>query len=262
MAVSNGPQTPCSSPSPLPANLDPYNIDSFSYEQVQSSPNKLAILGTISKCVEETELKLRENRLEGLTAEIYIQLGHWNLHLKEFQKTISAYSKYSLISGTRSNDTKILYGLGVANLNLNKLDQAKLQFNRILELDDQFPKKHMIFYSLGKILKLQRNFDQSIEFFCQILCYPELRERGLFHLAHLYILKGSYQEAVHILRGLLTSNLTYDTHLASGLMLQWLQLHYFASVPDNKIITPINSLNNQPGFMNYLFGRVFAQVSS
>ena len=124
MAVSNGPLTPSSSPSPL-SNIDPYNIDSFSYEQVQASPNKLAILDTIAKCVEETELKLRENRLEGLTAEIYIQLGHWNLHLREFQKTISAYSKYSLISGTRSNDTKILYGLGVANLNLNKLDQAK-----------------------------------------------------------------------------------------------------------------------------------------
>ena len=257
MAVSNGSRA---APSSLPPILEPYSIDSFSYEQVQASPNKLTILNSITKFVEETETKLRENNLEGLTAEIYIQLGHWNLHLREFQKTISAYNKYSLISGTRPNDTKILYGLGVANLNLNKLDQAKLQFNRILELDEQFPRKHMIFYALGKILKLQRNFDQSIEFFCQILCFPELRERGLFHLAHLYILKGSYQEAVHILRGLLTSNLTYDTHLASGLMLQWLQLHYFASVPDSKIITPINSLINQPGFMNYLFGRVFAQL--
>lgn len=255
MAVLNGSQ------GNTPSSLDPHSIDSFSYELIQSSPNKPSILSTLSGCVEETEQKLRENALEGLTPEVYVQLGHWNLHLKEFHKTISAYNKYSLISGTRPNDTKILYGLGVANLNLGNLDQAKLQFNRILEVDEQFPKKHMIFYALGKILKFQRQFDQSVEYFCQILSYPELREQGLFHLAHLYILKGSYQEAVHILRGLLSSNLTYETHLASGLMLQWLQLHYFATAPDNKLISSIHSPNNQPGFIHYLFGRVFAQVS-
>ena len=37
MVASNGPQTSASSLPPT----EPYSIDSFSYEQVQASPNKL-----------------------------------------------------------------------------------------------------------------------------------------------------------------------------------------------------------------------------
>ncbi len=88
-----------------------------------------------------------------------IELAKQKVYAGQF---VAAYNSFKEISKTSPNDPNVFYYMGYCSFMLGKIDKAKEELNKSIELN---PNKGATHFILGKIYQKEDNFDEAIKEF-------------------------------------------------------------------------------------------------
>ena len=135
----------------------------------------------------EKALQLRSNYAGAL-----YNLGLVMLRQKDFA---NAQAQFNLLLQTHQQNPTIWNGLGVANVNLGRVDEAISNYRHALELDPNYADA---FANLGAALLARGKYDEAIEM-CEkaLRLRPDLAETHL-NLGAALLAQGKYDEAIEM----------------------------------------------------------------
>nr|XP_057938859.1 lysine-specific demethylase 6A isoform X2 [Doryrhamphus excisus] len=160
-------------------------------------------------------------------ADIFCQLGHFNLLLEDYPKALSAYQKYFSLQSDYWKNAAFLYGLGLVYFHYNAFQWAIKAFQEVLYIDPGFSRAKEIHLRLGLIFKVNTDHESSLKHFQLALIDSNLctlsKAEIQFHIAHLYEIQKKYRAAKEAYESLLqTESLPAQVKAATLQQLGWM----------------------------------------
>uniref|UniRef100_A0A3P8UTY8 [histone H3]-trimethyl-L-lysine(27) demethylase n=1 Tax=Cynoglossus semilaevis TaxID=244447 RepID=A0A3P8UTY8_CYNSE len=118
-----------------------------------------ALLLKAVNCYEALILKA-EGKVE---PDVFCQLAHFHLLLKDYHKALSAYQKYFSLEPDHWKNAAFLYGLGMVYFHYNAFQWAAKAFQEVLYIDPGFSKAKEIHLRLGLIFKVNTDYESSLK---------------------------------------------------------------------------------------------------
>uniref|UniRef100_A0A3P8UUU9 [histone H3]-trimethyl-L-lysine(27) demethylase n=1 Tax=Cynoglossus semilaevis TaxID=244447 RepID=A0A3P8UUU9_CYNSE len=119
----------------------------------------LRLFSTAVNCYEALILKA-EGKVE---PDVFCQLAHFHLLLKDYHKALSAYQKYFSLEPDHWKNAAFLYGLGMVYFHYNAFQWAAKAFQEVLYIDPGFSKAKEIHLRLGLIFKVNTDYESSLK---------------------------------------------------------------------------------------------------
>ncbi|MCA6435618.1 MAG: PD40 domain-containing protein [Bacteroidetes bacterium] len=145
--------------------------------------NKIVILLLFSiGCINAQEEKTNTTSKKGKKTNAVTDVGDAAKFLLAKQKIlggqyVSALNTLLEIERNSPNDSKILYYLGECHFALKQFDKAKDKLNKAVEANTNLnPRTYLV---LGKLLQLEENFDQAIDYFKKFLGTPNISKEEI-----------------------------------------------------------------------------------
>ncbi|XP_054642270.1 lysine-specific demethylase 6A isoform X2 [Dunckerocampus dactyliophorus] len=160
-------------------------------------------------------------------ADIFCQLGHFNLLLEDYPKALSAYQRYFSLQSDYWKNATFLYGLGLVYFHYNAFQWAIKAFQEVLYIDPGFSRAKEIHLRLGLIFKVNTDHESSLKHFQLALIDSNLctlsKAEIQFHIAHLYEIQKKYRAAKEAYESLLqTESLPAQVKAATLQQLGWM----------------------------------------
>lgn len=246
-------------------------IDSslFGYQRLhEDGASMKALLIKAVRCYESLILK-SEGKVD---AELFCQLGHFNLLLEEYPKALSAYQRYYSLQSDYWKNASFLYGLGMVYFHYSAFQWAIKAFQEVLYIDPSFSRAKEIHLRLGLMFKVNTDYESSLKHFQLALIdtnHCTLSKAEIqFHIAHLYEIQKRYRVAKEAYESLLqTENLPAQVKAATLQQLGWMhhtveQLGDKANKDSYAIQCLQKSLEADPnsGQSWYFLGRCYASI--
>ena len=144
--------------------------------------NKIVILLLFSiGCINAQEEKTNTTSKKGKKTNAVTDVGDAAKFLLVKQKIlggqyVSALNTLLEIERNSPNDSKILYYIGECHFALKQFDKAKDKLNKAVEANTNLnPRTYLV---LGKLLQLEENFDQAIDYFKKFFGNTKYLKRG------------------------------------------------------------------------------------
>ncbi|XP_036400518.1 lysine-specific demethylase 6A-like isoform X2 [Megalops cyprinoides] len=227
-----------------------------------------ALLLKAVRCYDSLILKA-EGKVE---AELFCQLGHFNLLLEDYPKALSAYQRYYSLQSDYWKNAAFLYGLGMVYFHYNAFQWAIKAFQEVLYIDPSFSRAKEIHLRLGLMFKVNTDYESSLKHFQLALidstpCTLSKAEIQ-FHIAHLYEIQKKYRTAKEAYETLLqTENLPAQVKATTLQQLGWMhhtvdQLGDKANKDSYAIQCLQKSLEADPnsGQSWYFLGRCYSSI--
>ncbi|XP_061735656.1 histone demethylase UTY isoform X2 [Nerophis ophidion] len=160
-------------------------------------------------------------------ADIFCQLGHFNLLLEDYPKALSAYQRYFSLQSDYWKNAAFLYGLGLVYFHYNAFQWAIKAFQEVLYIDPGFSRAKEIHLRLGLMFKVNTDQESSLKHFQLALIDSNLctlsKAEIQFHIAHLYEIQKKYRAAKEAYESLLqTESLPAQVKAATLQQLGWM----------------------------------------
>ncbi|XP_041856959.1 lysine-specific demethylase 6A [Melanotaenia boesemani] len=205
-------------------------------------------------------------------ADIFCQLGHFNLLLEDYTKALSAYQRYFSLQSDYWKNAAFLYGLGMVYFHYNAFQWAIKAFQEVLYIDPGFSRAKEIHLRLGLMFKVNTDYESSLKHFQLALIDSNLctlsKAEIQFHIAHLYEIQKKYRAAKEAYESLLqTENLPAQVKATTLQQLGWMhhtveQLGDKGTKDSYAIQCLQKSLEADPnsGQSWYLLGRCYSSI--
>ena len=165
----------------------------------------------------------------GFDTRVLLYLGHLNLLVEDYHKSLSAYQLYYRVeTDTYWRDTAFLYGLASVYFHFGAHRWSVRLFQSVLYLEPSFPRAKEIHFRLGILFKFLDDFRSSMKHFRlsipppgeAVVPAPEGPTKGLatkrrtttftdmdvqFHIGHLLETQGKPKAAKEAYEGLLVA---------------------------------------------------------
>ncbi|KAM6945569.1 LOW QUALITY PROTEIN: lysine-specific demethylase 6A-like [Aplochiton taeniatus] len=227
-----------------------------------------ALLLKAVRCYDSLILKA-EGKVE---ADLFCQLGHFNLLLEDYPKALSAYQRYYTLQSDYWKNAAFLYGLGMVYFHYNAFQWAIKAFQEVLYIDPGFSRAKEIHLRLGLMFKVNTDYESSLKHFQLALidsnpCTLSKAEIQ-FHIAHLYEIQKRYRAAKEAYESLLqTPDLPAQVKATTLQQLGWMhhtveQLGDRANKDSYAIQCLQKSLEADPnsGQSWYFLGRCYSSI--
>ncbi|XP_047669031.1 lysine-specific demethylase 6A-like isoform X7 [Tachysurus fulvidraco] len=204
--------------------------------------------------------------------ELFCQLGHFNLLLEDYPKSLSAYQRYYSLQTDYWKNAAFLYGIGMVYFHYCAFQWGIKVFQEVLYIDPSFSRAKEIHMRLGLMFKVNTDYESSLKHFQLALidsnqCTLSKAEIQ-FHIAHLYEIQKRYRAAKEAYESLLqTENLPTQVKAATLQQLGWMhhtveQLGDRANKDSYAIECLQKSLEADPnsGQSWYFLGRCFSSI--
>ncbi|XP_024919475.1 histone demethylase UTY [Cynoglossus semilaevis] len=196
----------------------------FGFHRLQEDGARTkALLLKAVNCYEALILKA-EGKVE---PDVFCQLAHFHLLLKDYHKALSAYQKYFSLEPDHWKNAAFLYGLGMVYFHYNAFQWAAKAFQEVLYIDPGFSKAKEIHLRLGLIFKVNTDYESSLKHLRLALIHSgpcTLSKATIqFHIAHLYEIQKKYKAAKEAYESVLqTENLPAHVKATTLQQLGWM----------------------------------------
>ena len=206
---------------------------------------------------------------------IYKKLGHLHLLLENYNKSLSAYEKYSSLVNPKkvNNDVDFLYGRGLIYFHFGAYHLAVRTLQQVIYMDPSYQRASDIHVRLGLMRKMMKNYATSLKHFNMALRIPNpcsfSKDEIRFHVAHLHEVEGKSSKALELYNELLQSGAKLSNTIKAEIHRQIGWMYYsLESFGDKQTRIPVAiqhlqksmELDSKSGQCLYLLGRCFASI--